>query len=308
MRMLGMDPVMPAFSGFVPNSFANLYPNSTMQHLSEWAGFNCTYSCIVWVDPTDPMFSQLQRSYTTHQRMMFGFKPKYFALDSFNEVNPKSDDPIFLAKTSSMIYNSLPLDSTWIMQGWLFNDYHFWKPEQIKAYVQGVPLGKVIILDLFAEIHPFFAKTESFYGQPFVWCYLGNFGGNTGWYGGITDAESSLELAMSMDNTSIVGTGIVPEGLFQNEFVYDYILQLGYEGIVSQNIEKFSRTWITARYGHPVSQGAVDVFISLGSSVWSYESKGVEPNHDLQKTSVARRPSIKMKTGDMYSQGLLSKV
>lgn len=269
MRLLGMSPVMPAFSGFVPDSFANLYPNTTMQHLSTWAGFNCTYSCIVrfqskdsfraendcmnpekvWIDPTDQMFSELQRSYTTHQKHLFGFSPKYFAMDSFNEVTPQSNAPDFLAKTSKMQFSSLPSGSTWIMQGWLFLDTHFWQPDQIKAYVQGVPIGKVIILDLFGEIKPLFAKTDSFYGQHFVWCYLGNFGGNTGWYGGITDAEESLSMAMNMANTSIVGTGIVPEGLFQNEFVYDYVLQLGYEGIVKKDIEGFSKDWVRARYG-----------------------------------------------------------
>ena len=175
-------------------------------------------------------------------------------MDSFNEVTPQSNKPDFLAKTSKMQFSSLPSGSTWIMQGWLFLDTHFWQPDQIKAYVQGVPVGKAIILDLFGEIKPLFAKTDSFYGQHFIWCYLGNFGGNTGWYGGITDAEESLSTAMSMKNTSIVGTGIVPEGLFQNEFAYDYVLQLGYEGIVKKDIEKFSREWVRARYGLPTLQ------------------------------------------------------
>ena len=180
-------------------------------------------------------------------------------MDSFNEVTPQSNDPNFLAKTSKMQFSSLPSGSTWIMQGWLFLDTHFWQPDQIKAYVQGVPVGKVVILDLFGEIKPLFAKTDSFYGQHFIWCYLGNFGGNTGWYGGITDAEESLLMAMSMTNTTIVGTGIVPEGLFQNEFVYDHILQLGYEGIVKKDIEGFSKGWTRARYG----QHALQVFLLI---------------------------------------------
>ena len=55
----------------------------------------------------------------------------------------------------------------------------------------------------------------------------GNFGGDTGWYGVIPDINDSLDAAQNFPNSTLVGTAIVPEGLFQNEFVYDYTLQLG---------------------------------------------------------------------------------
>ena len=48
---------------------------------------------------------------------MLGFKPKYYALDTFNEVSPKSNDPDFLAKTSVALQTSLPKGSIWVMQG-----------------------------------------------------------------------------------------------------------------------------------------------------------------------------------------------
>jgi alpha-N-acetylglucosaminidase len=47
----------------------------------------------------------------------------------------------------------------------------------------GVPQGKMIVLDLYAEISPVWMKTNSFYGQPFIWCMLHNFGGNIGMHG-----------------------------------------------------------------------------------------------------------------------------
>lgn len=58
---------------------------------------------------------------------------------------------------------------------------------------------------------------------------LGNFGGNTGWYGALPDIMDSFTQAVNMNNTTIAGTAIVPEGLFQNEFVYDFVMKLGYE-------------------------------------------------------------------------------
>ena len=48
---------------------------------------------------------------------MFGFQPKYYALDTFNEVQPKSNDTDFLSKTSVALQTSLPKGSIWVMQG-----------------------------------------------------------------------------------------------------------------------------------------------------------------------------------------------
>ena len=50
-------------------------------------------------------------------------------------------------------------------------------------YFSGVPNGKMIVLDLYAEVSPMWNKTNSFYGQPFIWCMLHNFGGNIGMHG-----------------------------------------------------------------------------------------------------------------------------
>ena len=46
-----MEPVLPAFAGFLPNEFSDKYPNSQTQKLSTWSHFNCTYSCITWLEP-----------------------------------------------------------------------------------------------------------------------------------------------------------------------------------------------------------------------------------------------------------------
>ena len=41
----------------------------------------------------------------------------------------------------------------------------------------------MIVLDLAADTGPAYDRTNSFYGQPFIWCMLHNFGGNHGLYG-----------------------------------------------------------------------------------------------------------------------------
>ena len=49
-----------------------------------------------------------------------------------------------------------------------------------QALVQGVPQGRLVLLDLYAEVFPLWSRTQSFYGAPFMVCMLHNFGGNLG--------------------------------------------------------------------------------------------------------------------------------
>ena len=41
----------------------------------------------------------------------------------------------------------------------------------------------MIVLDLFSEVHPIYNLFESYFGQPFIWCMLHNYGGVVDWYG-----------------------------------------------------------------------------------------------------------------------------
>jgi len=41
----------------------------------------------------------------------------------------------------------------------------------------------MLILDLFSESYPEYDRTNFYFGQPFIWCMLHNFGGQLGFYG-----------------------------------------------------------------------------------------------------------------------------
>ena len=57
------------------------------------------------------------------------------------------------------------------------SDTHFWYNQTIKPFHSGVPDKLMLILDLFAEEDPVWIRTELFFGKPFIWCMLHNFGG-----------------------------------------------------------------------------------------------------------------------------------
>ena len=87
-------------------------------------------------------------------------------------------------------------EAVWVMQGWLFvNNPQFWKPPQTKALFDAVPDDRMIVLDLFCETAPVWNKTEAFYGKPWVWCIIQNFGGRVGLYGGLPQILNNLHAA-----------------------------------------------------------------------------------------------------------------
>lgn len=41
----------------------------------------------------------------------------------------------------------------------------------------------MLILDLMAELTPQYVRLDSYFGQPYIWCMLHNFGGTLGMHG-----------------------------------------------------------------------------------------------------------------------------
>ena len=60
----------------------------------------------------------------------------------------------------------------------------------------------MIVLDLFAEIYPMYSKTESFYGQPYIWCMLHDFGGVMELYGDMEDVNKVSHMIRVTRNLS----------------------------------------------------------------------------------------------------------
>nr|XP_009608120.1 alpha-N-acetylglucosaminidase-like isoform X2 [Nicotiana tomentosiformis] len=74
----------------------------------------------------------------------------------------------------------------------------------ILALLHSVPRGKMIVLDLFADVKPIWKSSSQFYGTPYIWCMLHNFGGNIEMYG-VLDAVASGPIdARTSENSTMV--------------------------------------------------------------------------------------------------------
>ena len=224
-RELNMKPVLPAFNGHVPAALKKLYPKADIQSLGKWAGFSTQYHCS-FLHPGDSLFSLVQKEFLTEQKKLFGTDHIY-GVDPFNEGDPPSWNPDYLKKVSELMFHSLTQvdpEAKWLQMAWMFYfDRKKWTQPCIQAYMDGTPQGRMLMLDYHCENTELWKSTSSFYGQPFIWCYLGNFGGNTAMIGNVRESGRRLEELLSAGTAQIRGIGSTLEGLDVVQFPYEYI-------------------------------------------------------------------------------------
>ncbi len=262
-RELGMKPVLPAFTGHVPASFKQKFPNAKLKATNWTNGFADTYI----LDANDPLFAEIGKKFLQKQTELLGTDHLYSA-DTFNENEPPSDEPEFLSGLGAKVYEGMRQADTaavWVMQGWLFySDRKFWKEAQTKALLTAVPNDKMILLDLATEIEPVWKRTESFYGKPWIWNMLHNFGGNTNLFGRMSTVAT--EPAKSLNDTSshsMKGIGLTMEGIEQNPVMYELMMTNAWTADTI-NLDTWLPRYVRNRYGD------VDV-TSLGFAIGAWE-------------------------------------
>jgi alpha-N-acetylglucosaminidase len=284
-RELGMKPVLPAFTGHVPPSFARRFPGAKLKKTNWGNGFADTYI----LDANDSLFSIISQSFLKAQTTLYGTDHLYSA-DTFNENEPPSDDPEYLASLSKRIYEGMKAadpDATWVMQGWLFySDREFWQANQIKALLEAVPDEHMIILDLATEIEPVWKRTNAFYGKPWIWNMLHNFGGNISLFGRMETVAHAPDAARR-DSTSgnMRGIGLTMEGIEQNPAMYELMTEHVWHN-QPIDLDRWLPAYIRNRYGH-ADEHAVKAWNTLRKTV--YNGRDIR---DGAESVIVARPTL----------------
>jgi len=249
-RDLGMAPILQAFTGHVPESIKEIYPNAKLHKTGNWsAGFGGTY----FLDPSDDLFQRIGKLFIEKQTEMYG-TDHYYSADCFNEVNPDSDDPGFLSNMSKSVYQSMATadpKAVWVMQAWFlyYSIDNFWKEPQIKALLGAVPDDKMIILDLWGEAHPVWDKQSAFYGKPWIWNVLQNFGGRTSLSGRLQDMSKNLKDVLdSPDKGNFSGIGMAMEYFGNDPVVQEFVMNMIWEKDVP-DVKQWIGKYVADRYG-----------------------------------------------------------
>lgn len=269
MRSLGMRPICPAFSGFVPRGIERIYPGAKIQPV-RWGGFAPEKQAIFLLpDPAlapdkDP-FVQIGELFIKEWEKEF--KPShYYLLDMFNEMDlpiPKSEvlrRHEILAEYGSRAYRSLSLTNhnvQWVMQGWMFGyQRNIWTQENLRSFLSRVPDEKVVLLDLAADYNKFIWRNEmnwdyynGFFNKQWVYSVIPNMGGKTS-PTGVLDfyANGHVDAVFSPHKGNLVGIGMAPEGIENNELIYELLSDVAWTKRRT-DVSKWLKNYAVCRYG-----------------------------------------------------------
>lgn len=288
-RAFGMTPVLPAFTGHVPPSFKDKFPDVNLKKTS-WVGFPEVYI----LDPNEAMFTEIGRKFIEEEVKTYGTNHLYSA-DTFNENRPPTNDSLYLNDVSKKVYESMALadpKAKWIMQGWLF--YHgakFWGDKQIKALLNAVPNDKMMILDLWSERYSVWNRTDAYYGKPWIWNMLHNFGGNINMYGRMEHVANDPSEALHAPNAGkLSGIGLTMESIEQNPVMYELMLENVWRD-QPIDLDQWLKEYALRRYGE-FNQDANEAWQILRETVYrdSVTSGGPE-------SIISGRPTFKQNPG-----------
>jgi alpha-N-acetylglucosaminidase len=265
MRELGMSPVVPAFAGFIPEAFKRLYPQAKV-FTELWTSQTPRQSKSLILDPRqDDLYKEIGAQFIREYKREFG-SVEYYLADTFNEISvpvglrPEED----LARFAYSVYASILAgdpNGKWVMQGWLFrSDPRFWNNRAIAAFLSGVPNDRMVILDFSNDSNAdkkgadpiannVWKDHESFFGKPWINGMIHTFGGNNNVKGNLPlIATQPGEVLATPQRGNLVGWGMDPEGIENNEVVYELMTDIGWSD-TKIDLDCWIPEYCQARYG-----------------------------------------------------------
>ena len=277
MRAYGMTPVLPGFAGHVPAGMERLFPNAEFTKSSDWCGFNQTFGAVTLLQPSDPTFVVVGTAINKAILAAFGdpsgAEIPHFNADSFNEMQPGNSSLAYLAAANANTYAAMTAAdarAVYVMQGWLFLE-DFWTYERTQAFLGSVPIGGMLILDLFSDGAPQWNKYDSFFGHRWVWNSLIVFGGRRGIYGTIPSYATSPYDDRSK-SASLVGIGVTPEAIDMSQPCFDITFEAGWRS-TGPEPHAWLQSYAVRRYGGtaPSMVAATEVLYEA-----AYDNRGID--------------------------------
>lgn len=247
-RSLGMKPVLQGFTGHVPPAFVKKTSGLKYTRL-KWLDFEPTYL----LDWEDPMFKEIGIDFINELEKEYG-TDHFYAIDQFIEMEPAKGDTSYLKNMSKTIYSTIiqaDPEGRWVLQTWPFRETTFWNQERTKAYFDGVPDDRMIALELMGEYWPLtgWYKHDGWYGKPWVWSVISNFGDNVSMFGGLPQIDENFRKALdSPYRKTLKGMGLMMEGLEYNPVVYQLVTEMMWKNEVPDPV-KWKEQFLLSRYG-----------------------------------------------------------
>jgi hypothetical protein len=119
-------------------------------------------------------------------------------------------------------------DAIWMYQGFAFVG---WDTDEqasfLKGFVDSVPQNRFVVIDMGYSPDGEWQKwnNASFFGTPFIWTKLYNFGDTMGLRGDLHRINNTFPFQAQKVMSSIVGIGATPEGIDINPLYFDFFVR-----------------------------------------------------------------------------------
>ena len=283
MRELGMQPVIPGFSGQVPNCIVNYsingFSSGDVVNNGTWAG---GYTRPDILKPNTESYRTFAKVYYKHLHEVMGVSELY-SIDPFHEgslpggVTNATCYPNIMVELDNYYNGVSQEDKT-------KNNVNE-QPKWIIQYWQGVPqsgaftamkdagyTNRFIGLDLFADnIYADNAakwRTNYYDTCPYIYCMLHNFGGRSGLHGRLETTMDGYFQALAKNN-NCQGIGATPEGTETNPILYDMLFELPWMD-KNPGADAWLAEYSHSRYGvdSKTAPAALEALKNLKKSVW----------------------------------------
>lgn len=312
MRALGMKPITPGFAGFVPPAMKRIYPDLELVE-TKWCGGRFHNWMVM---PNHPVFEKIGTMFIEEYQKEFG-KNDLILVDSFNEMEtpfPPKGTPErynlmneYGEKVYRSLHNANP-DAIWVMQGWMFGFQRgVWDQETLAALVRKVPDDKMILLDEAVDYNKHWWRSsfnwdfhKGFYNKLWIYSVIPNMGGKCGLTGYLDFyANGHLEALNSPNRGRLVGHGMAPEGIENNQVIYEVMADAAWR-TEKVDTKELLKDYSTVRYG--AYDPALDEFWE-GMLKSCYGSFADHPQFNWQ-LAPGRASKGSINTNDDYFKGL----
>ena len=240
MKQLGMQPVLPGYSGMVPHD-ARERLGLNVSEAGLWNGFQRPANLL----PTDERFDEIADIYYEELTRLYG-RTDYYSMDPFHESH--DDATIDYAEAGRKMMAAMKRvnpKAVWVIQGWTENP----RPEMADP----MKSGDLLVLDLFSECRPMFGapsiwrRAEGYKQHPWLFCLLQNFGGNVGLHGRMDQLLDNF-YSPSPGEGSKAGIGFTMEGSENNPVMFELMSELPWRPAKFTK-EEWVRSYVKLRYG-----------------------------------------------------------
>jgi alpha-N-acetylglucosaminidase len=248
LRSLGIVGILPAFQGNVPIQIKTLFQDNNITQQGETG----------WIDALDPLFGRIADLWMSKLIQDFG-TDHYYQTDGYYNGGTapwlQNREDLEWAQARTSVKKALPHfpphDESWYRRGraayaslsrtdpqayWMYQGFAFvgWNTKEQASYLRGfvdsAPKNRFVVLDMgFSQDGQWqMWNNASFFGAPFIWTSLYNFGDTDGMRGDLEHLNQALPFHAIEADSSIVGIGATPEGIDHNPLYFEILFDANF--------------------------------------------------------------------------------